>query len=349
MGLADELSKARLEEILHLLPDRTIGVVGDLGLDAYWYADMTVSVISRETPLFPRPVMREEYSPGAGANVAHNLKVLGVGQVVALSVLGDDWRGQILRREMAARGIDVGQLITSPLRSTTTFVKPILLGHNSEQEDARIDFENAGPLDPALQDQLTGVINQVAPSLDALLIADQLDVNGIVTGQVRETLNKLAATHPDKVFVADSRQHIGRYRGVVLKPNWVEASSAVFPGRDARSVPREELAEIGQALCDRTGRPTFITLSEDGVLVCAEGTQRLIPAGPVKPPLDPVGAGDAFIAALAASLSAGASPWEAGAVANLAAAVTVEKLNQTGTASPNEVLARLAMLGPPGA
>jgi bifunctional ADP-heptose synthase (sugar kinase/adenylyltransferase) len=228
-------------------------------------------------------------------------------------------------------------------------VKPILLGHNSEQEDARIDFENAEPLDPALQDQLTDVINQVAPSLDALLIADQLDVNGIITGQVRETLNKLAATHPEKVFVADSRQHIGRYRGVVLKPNWVEATSAVYPGRDARNVPREELAQIGQALCDRTGRPTFITLSEDGVLVCAEGTQRLIPAGPVKPPLDPVGAGDAFIAALAASLSAGASPWEAGAVANLAAAVTVEKLNQTGTASPDEVLARWAMLGQPGA
>ena len=67
MGLLEELSRVRLEEILLRLPARTIGVVGDLGLDAYWYADMTVSVISRETPRFPRPVMREAYSPGAGA------------------------------------------------------------------------------------------------------------------------------------------------------------------------------------------------------------------------------------------------------------------------------------------
>lgn len=348
MTLLQELSELRLQEILRHLPDRTIGVVGDLGLDAYWYADMTVSVISRETPLFPRPVMREEYSPGAGANVAHNLKVLDVGRVVALSVLGDDWRGEILRREMAGRGIDVDHLIISPQRSTTTFVKPILMGHNSQQEDARIDFENAGPLGEALEAQLIDSVARQLPELDALLIADQLDVNGVITPRVRDALNELAIAHPSKVFVADSRQHVGLYRGVVLKPNWVEATTAVHPGRDARIVPRGELAEIGQTLCDRTGRPTFITLSEDGVLVCAGGEHRLLPAGPVRPPLDPVGAGDAFIAALAASLCVGATPWEAGAIANLAAAVTVEKLNQTGTASPGEILARHAMLDGPG-
>ena len=92
MGLLHEISAPRLRELLLGLSDRTIGIVGDLGLDAYWYADMTISVISRETPLFPRPVIREAYSPGAGANVAHNLSDLGVGRVVALSVLGDDWR-----------------------------------------------------------------------------------------------------------------------------------------------------------------------------------------------------------------------------------------------------------------
>ena len=281
--------------------------------------------------------------------MAHNLKVLGVGRVVALSVLGDDWRGEILCAEMAGRGINVQHLLTSPKRRTTTFIKPILLGHNSQQEDARIDFENAEPLDAGLEDRLIDVVTRQLPELDALLIADQLDVNGVISSRVRQSLNELALAHPSKVFVADSRQHIGLYRGVVLKPNWVEAVLAVDPGRDARNVPRSELVEIGQTLCERTGRPTFITLSEDGVLVCADGAHRLLPAGPVLPPLDPVGAGDAFIAALAGSLCAGATPWEAGAAANLAAAVTVEKLNQTGTASPEEVLARHAMLDGPEA
>lgn len=338
--LLKHLSKERLKEILNRFTGHKIGVVGDLGLDAYWYADMTRSFLSRETPRFPRPVVREVYAPGAGANVAHNLRVLGVGQVVVFSVLGDDWRGTILRREMSSRGIVVEQLVVSPQRSTTTFIKPILTGYDSRQEDARLDFENAEPLSRAMEEALIDVVRQHLPGLDGLLVADQLDVNGVVTDRVRETLNSLAADHADKLFVVDSRQRIGLFRSMVLKPNWVEATAAIHPDRDPRAVSRDELLQIGKTLSQRSARPTFITLSEEGVLVCAGDTHCHLPGAPVRPPLNPVGAGDTFIAALGATLAVGATPWEAGAIANLAAAVIVEKLNQTGTASPEEILAR---------
>lgn len=341
--LTEYLPRKRLGVILTSYAHRKIGVIGDLGLDAYWYADMTRSFLSRETPHFARPVVREEYSPGAGANVADNLQALDVGQVVVFSVLGDDWRGAILRQEMSRRGIVVERLITSPQRSTTTFIKPMLMGYDSQQEDARLDFENAEPLNRDLEEALIDCVSQGLPELNALLVADQLDVNGVITDRVREALNGLAAEHPNKVFVADSRQRIGLFRNMVLKPNWVEATAAVHPDRDPRAVDREELAQIGAALCQRSGRPTFVTLSQDGVLVCTEDAQRRVPIPPVHPPLDPVGAGDAFIAALAATLAVGATPWEAGAMANLAAAVTVEKLNETGTASPDEILERYAL------
>ena len=334
------LSKERLDEILNRLPECTVGVVGDLGLDAYWYADMTRSFLSRETPLFARPVVREAYSPGAGANVADNLKALGAGRVVVFSVLGDDWRGVILRQEMSQRGIAVERLIISPQRSTTTFIKPILMGYDSQQEDARVDFENAGALSPELEDALVESVMEHVSGLDAILVADQLDVNGVITERVREALNQLAADQPDKVFVVDSRQRIGLFRHMCLKPNWVEAAAAVHPDRDPRAIGRDELVQIGHALGQRTGRPAFVTMSENGVLVCADGEHRHIPVPPIQPPLDPVGAGDTFISALAAALAAGGTPWEAGAMANLAASVTVEKLNETGTASPEEVRAR---------
>jgi len=343
MALTEHVSEERLSEILARFPGQSIGVVGDLGLDAYWYADMTISVLSRETPLFPRPVVRERYSPGAGANVADNVKALGVGWVVVFSVLGDDWRGAILRQELESRGIETEALIVSPRRSTTTFIKPILMGHDSQQEDARIDFENAEPLAPELAERLVAVVTEYLPGLDALLVADQLDVNGVVTEAVREALNRMAGERAGTVFLVDSRRHVGLYRNMVLKPNWVEATAAVKPGRDARTVTPEELARIGGDLSARSGRPVYVTLSEKGVLVCAEGTQRVVPAAPVRPPLDPVGAGDTFIASLAASLSVGATAWEAGALANLAAGVICEKLNQTGTASPEEILARYAL------
>jgi phosphoglycolate phosphatase-like HAD superfamily hydrolase len=54
--------------------------------------------------------------------------------------------------------------------------------------------------------------------------------------------------------------------------------------------------------------------------------------------LDPVGAGDTFSSALAATISGSVNLTAAAAVANIAAAVTAQKLFQTGTASPDEIL-----------
>jgi sugar/nucleoside kinase (ribokinase family) len=93
----------------------------------------------------------------------------------------------------------------------------------------------------------------------------------------------------------------------------------------------------------RTRQPVFITLGEEGALVCTTDECQRIAAAPVRGPLDMVGAGDAFFAALAASLAVGSTAREAGAIANLAAAVTVEKLGQTGTATPEEIVERFEM------
>ena len=342
-SLLTHLSRDRLVTLLDRAASLRVGVVGDLGLDAYWYADMTISHLSRETPRFPRPVLREVYSPGAGANVADNLSALGVARVTAFSVLGEDWRGAILRQVMAERGIETDLLLSSPRRNTTAYIKPILLGYDNQQEDARLDFENAEPLPEDAEARLIECLMRHLPELDAVLVADQLDVHGIVTPRVRETLNGLAVAHPRVRFAVDSRQHIGLFRAMALKPNWAEATAAVRPDCDPRSLTTEEMATIGRTLSAQARRPVFITLSERGVLVCEEATCTHVPTAPVRPPLDPVGAGDTFIAALAVALAAGATPCEAGALANLAAAVTVEKLNTTGTATPQEILARYAL------
>jgi rfaE bifunctional protein kinase chain/domain len=337
------ISEARLKALLAQIASLRIGVLGDLGLDAYWYADMTLSHLSRETPRFPRPILRETYSPGAGANVADNLVALGVSHVPVLSVLGADWRGEILRRVMEERGIAADRAVFSPDRSTTTFIKPILEGYDSQQEDARIDFENAHPLTEELETRLIEVVTEEIQALDALIVADQLDVHGVITPRVRRALNDLAGAAGDTIFVVDSRQHIGQFQAMVLKPNWAEALAVTAPDLDPRQVEPETICESGMSLSARTGLPVFVTLSADGVMVCDGEGCRPIAAGPVHPPLDPVGAGDTFIAALTGSLAAGASPEEAGAVANLAASITVEKLNITGTASPDEILDRYAL------
>ena len=69
---------------------------------------------------------------------------------------------------------------------------------------------------------------------------------------------------------------------------------------------------------------------------------RHLPGFALPGPIDPVGAGDAVTAAAAAALAAGASAAEAGLLGVLAASVTVEKIGECGTASPDEVRARFA-------
>jgi len=108
------LTRTRLEELLAALPGKRIAVIGDFCMDIYWHADMTRSQLSRETPRFPLPVVREEFSAGGASNVAWNLAELGVGTVQAITLFGDDWRGRELSRVLAERHGVVSSTSSSP-------------------------------------------------------------------------------------------------------------------------------------------------------------------------------------------------------------------------------------------
>jgi rfaE bifunctional protein kinase chain/domain len=284
----------------------------------------------------------EAYSPGGAANVAANLAALGVGHVRAIGVLGHDWRGDILRRELTARGVDASAVVRSPQRTSPTYIKPIRRGYGGvQQEDSRLDFQDFTSLPTDLEDAVIAAVRNTVANADAVVIGDQLDP-GVVTPRVRAALIELAAADSRRPFVVDSRKHISDFRAMILKPNELELAQAIAPGQ-AGPFDRAAVKAMGQALARRAGRPCFVTIGADGALLCREDGVTHLPAAPVRPPLDIVGAGDAFLAALGAALAAGASLEEAGSLGNLAAAVVVEKLNQTGTASPDELRERLAL------
>ncbi|MCD6088139.1 sugar kinase [Candidatus Bathyarchaeota archaeon] len=334
------LKRSRLIEILESIKSLDVAVIGDYALDVYWYADMTLSELSRETPHYTRPIIRETYSPGASGNICCNVKDLGVRKVFAVTVLGRDWRGQILMDKLREKGVLLNHVITSSERVTSTYIKPILCGFDSQQEDSRLDFINYHPLSEDLESRILSEIQAAVSSVDVLIIEDQMTQNGIITDNIREVLIKTAEENPEKVFIADSRRNIGLFKNMVLKPNKMEAVKAIDQSRDPSTVTEEEIIEIGRELQKRAKRPVYITLSSEGALLITESGFEKIPAVRTEPPIDPVGAGDTFIAAAGASLAAGATPLEAGIIANLAASVVIKKLNITGTASPREILGR---------
>ena len=331
------LSQARLESILASIRHTKIGVCGDFVLDGYWYADMTRSQLSRETPLYNRPVVSETHSPGGAANVAWNLADLGVGTVQAISIIGADWRGGLLKNILGGLGIRCENLLERPGWKTPFYGKVILTGWDTRQEDARLDMINPDPPAASDEDSLIESLRVIGPQLDALIIADQIP-QGVITERLSEALLELAKVHPQVILFADSRDRIQRFQTMVIKPNEIEASQLFYPGQPPASITIDQLGMAAIILTERTHRPVYITLGKMGCLVCEGGRVIRIPAVDVPSPIDTVGAGDAFMASLAAGLAAHATPYEAGCLANLAAAVTIQKIGVTGTASPREIL-----------
>jgi len=335
------VDRARLQELLGIFPQKRIAIVGDFCMDVYWHADMTRSLLSRETPRFPLPVTREEFFGGAASNVAWNVAELGIGTVYAITIFGDDWRGRELSTVLADRhGVDLRHVVTAPGRMTPAFCKPIRHGYQSEQEDSRLDFENATPAPRELEDQVIANLAACMPHIDALLVANQTN-NSLISPRVRDAILALAAAHPDVVVIADSRNEIGEFRGVMLKPNEMEAARVFHPDISPSEITDEVIADCGRRLSERAGKPVFLTVGDRGVFVFDADRCHHVPACAVEPPLDFVGAGDTFIASLGAALASGATAVEAAELACIAASVTVKKLGQTGAASPEELVGKL--------
>mgnify|MGYP000306588260 CR=1 FL=1 len=87
------MTLARLQEILAGFGRLHITVVGDLFLDRWWEVDRSLDEPSVETGLTAYQVTGRRQSAGAAGTVLNNLAALGVGDVQAVSMVGDDGEG----------------------------------------------------------------------------------------------------------------------------------------------------------------------------------------------------------------------------------------------------------------
>lgn len=316
-----------LNDLFSRIADVTVCVVGDVCLDIYWHADMKKSVLSRETPHFPLPVTEERYSLGGGGNVMANVSALGVKAVLPVSVLGADWRGYLARECFKNIGVNAAGLITDETRVTPCYAKPLRQGISDVvYEDPRLDFENRSPLTERTENEILAALDKAAAQADAIAVSDQLEY-GAVTPRIRERLCELGKTMP---VIVDSRDRIALYDNVIIKPNEFEAAGALGGGFS-------DPADAAKALSAKTGAPAIVTMGDKGAVWCEGKSAVFVRSTPAEPPVDPVGAGDTFLAAFAAAYAAGAAGPEAVEFANLAAGVTVKKIGTTGTANAEEI------------
>ncbi len=307
-----------------------MAVIGDFCLDIYWHADMRRSELSRETPHFPLPIVRERMSAGGAGNVAANLLALQPARVQCLGVFGDDWRGREYKRLLDAMGADTSALFTEAGRFTSTYIKPLKSGLSQVvYEDPRLDFVNSGPISAETEARLMEALAHL--ECDVLCVCDQLP-DGCLTLALRQRL--MAMGEAGLTVLVDSREHAGEYRHVIVKPNEMEAARALGlpPTGDL-----EALKAMAAKLSARGGRPALVTIGERGCLLAEGDAVRHIPAVEVTGEIDICGAGDTFMAAMASALAVGAPLSEAASLGCRAASVVVKKLQMTGTATWNEI------------
>lgn len=332
------LTRIRTAAICDALADKAIAVAGDFHLDVYWHADMRQARLSRETPHFARPVVREAYYPGVGGVIAANLCALGVGKVYAVGASGDDWRGAVLRRQLAALGVQLDYFREVPGRVTPTYIKPMIEGYESVQEDPRLDFQDDRDLPAQAEEGLCRDLTGLAGKLDGLVVIDQIEdeTGGVVSAGVRQAVSQVAKGVSGLPVVADSRARIQLFRQVAVKVNRLELSRALD-----RDIPEDRVALLAGAaeLGAVTSGDVFVSAGAEGMGFAGRSGDRGHVCGvAVTGPVDTVGAGDSASAGLISALACGAGWQEAAAFANLVASITVRKIGVTGTASRAELM-----------
>jgi rfaE bifunctional protein kinase chain/domain len=325
-----------LKEILKNINQVKIAVAGDFCLDAYWFVDESKSEISIETGHATKPVRQQEYSLGGAGNVTNNLAALKVKEIRAFGVIGSDPFGPEIVNLMKESGINTDNiLVQNEEWATHVYIKPYI----NDKEQNRIDFGNFNKLSEKTAKNLIANLIKTIPEVDLIIINQQV-LSGIHTEYFKMKLVEVISLFPEKIFIADSRNYNDFYTGAYRKMNDTEASLRCGTKKEPDEiVSYSEVLNAAETLYKRYRKPLFITRGSRGSVTINESGITETRGLMIISKVDTVGAGDSYLAGAAATLAAGYSMDIAAEIGSYVAGVTVQKLFQTGTASPAEVLA----------
>ena len=346
------MERQRLEQILDGFPKLRIAVAGDFFLDKWLEIDRSLDEVSLETNLTAYQVVAKRCFAGAAGTVLSNLAALEVGTLYALGFIGDDGEGFEMLRILNNLGVNTEYLFRSGEVMTPTYTKPVFRREEGIEETHRLDHKNTRPTPRDLEQKIIDSLWEIAPQVDALIALDQLCSEGCggITPRVRQELAMLGEKYPELILYADSRAFIKYFHNMIIKCNNLEAIK-LFSSFEQGSVNQdfldqtqdlEEVKKCLSRLADLNSRQVFISCGSKGIMVQNEKNEPvLVPAVPLHPgiKIDIVGAGDACSSGIVTCLCCGGSPEEAAFLGNLVAAITIQEIGTTGTATRKQVLA----------
>lgn len=297
-------------------------VVGDFMLDQLLYG--SAERLSADAPVPILHVTESQDRPGGAANVCMDLVALKA-TVLAFGVTGIDAHSVALRTALGAQGVNADGLIADSSRPTT--VKQNLIGRaqaRHPQKMFRVDFESREPLGAAVVERLLAAIARAVPEVDVVCIEDY--DKGVCTEGLCQGVTKMCRAAGKPVFVDPARLHdYAKYRGAtVITPNRTEAEVATgLPTHGEASI--EHNLALATALLGKVELDAVVlTLDRHGALLLErDGEPAAIPTV-ARHVYDVTGAGDMFLAGLAAARANGLGWHDSVRLANAGAGLEVE-------------------------
>lgn len=324
------MDRREIESLFERAESIRVLVIGDLMLDEYLWGK--AERISPEAPVQVVEVSHGDLRLGGAGNVVNNLIALGC-RVAVCSVIGGDEDGELLRRAMEEKGVDLAGLFQDPERKTSKKTR-VLAAH---QQIVRIDRETKSVLGLASERVLLDYVDAHLEGFDVVVVSDYM--KGVLTPAILTAICQKGRALGVPVVVDPKGNDFGKYRGAtLLTPNRKEAEIA--SGVAITDMTSLEKA-AGAILSDLGLDALLITRSEAGMsLFPVRGDAVHIPTV-AREVFDVTGAGDTVISVLSLGIACGLTLADAAWVANVAAGIAVGKLG-TSTVSPEEIVAEAA-------
>jgi len=299
---------------LSVIQNSKILVVGDVFLDKFCYGKAV-----RLSPEAPVPVVRSEYeveSSGGAANVAVNLSSLGCHSYL-VGYAGSDVFGDNLKDLLANSRVDY---ILPKCNQTIVKTRIIANDQHLVRYDKEITFTEQEVDSLKLKMAISKTIKH--NNIKAIIVSDYN--KGTIT---QDVVNFIKKEFIGPVFVDPKPQNKHYYNGVFcITPNLTEGLSMFGTNLDIQSLT--ELAKKELNL-----KCVLFTMSEHGIACLNEsGSFFTFPSHIIHQNkerhhrIDVAGAGDTVISCLTACFVGGISFERAAAIANVAAAIVVNKM-----------------------
>ncbi len=287
----------KLEEIIIKFAEKKVLVIGDVMLDIY-----VEGKVDRISPEAPVPILRQEtesYLIGGAGNVAANISSLG-GNAFLFSFTGDDLGGDILKKQLKAKGIE---FCFGKCRQTIEKTRYVC----GNQQMLRVDREDVES--KTFGDSENKLMLEKAAECDVLVISDY--AKGAITFALMDRLKDFGK----KIIVDPKPVNKLLYKSVrLVKPNRKELFEMVNA---------TDVESAGLKLRNELNSDILVTLGSNGMMLFSDSFFN-IPTF-AREVYDVTGAGDTVTAAIALSLASGADLDDAAVIANHAAGIAVER------------------------